>query len=951
MAKHKYPFRSEKEALQMIQKQAETLAKAVAAAEAWHGRCIAEIEQSLQQQLDTIQSRYEETLGHLEQKHEADIRSVMDELESLYQSASLWAEDWQSPVWQSYTPDPLASPPAFTRLGMLRLQGPCHWVQTPALLPILGGKNLLIKATGGAMTQATMAVQSLLLRLLVTTAPGKLRFLLFDPAGLGQNVAGFMHLHRYDEALVTSWTWTEARDIAQRLADITLHLENVFQKYLVNRYPTIEDYNREAGEVAEPYRIVATIQFPVNFSEDAARRLVSIATNGPHCGVYTVTVVNTNQPLPYGFQLADLERTANVISWDGQRFVWEDDDFRDVSITLDAPPPASEFERLVRLVGVGAQEGSKVEVPFSQVAPGREAWWHGTTAYELRGAIGLMGVNIQEFILGAGLLHSVLIAGRPRSGKSNLMHVLITSLALAYPPEELQLYLVDFKEGVEFKRYATHCLSHARVVAIETEREFGLSVLSGLDDEFRHRGELFRAAQANVLASYRQTTGRTLPRILLVVDEFHEFFTEDDALAQKAAIILDRLVRQGPAFGINVLLGSQTLAGAYSGYALSQSTMDQMAVRIALQCSEADSRLILAEDNLAARLLSRPGEAIYNTANGLVEGNNVFQVAWLPDEEQETYLREITKLAQDSDRRYPPPIVFEGNKPANLEECQPLQKLLDAPDWPVAGQTVDAYIGEPVAIHPSVAARFRRQGGCNLIVLGRDEEAAVGMLTAAVLSLAAQRRPGEARFDIIDLSTTESTWADVPEQLAAALPHQVRVLGRRDVPDLIGEIAHEVQRRQESGPPVGPVIYLLVIGLQRTRDLREDQMYSTSYDDPPPNPTQQFADILEAGPEVGVHVLTWCDTYASLSRALDRRSIGNFTLRVALPMSEGDSQQFLDSPAAARLGRANRSMHINRAIFADEGKVGHLIKLRPYAVPPAKLLAEIGQRLRERIKP
>ena len=46
--------------------------------------------------------------------------------------------------------------------------------------------------------------------------------------------------------------------------------------------------------------------------------------------------------------------------------------------------------------------------------------------------------------------------------------------------------------------------------------------------------------------------------------------------------------------------------------------MDQMAVRIALQCSDADSRLILADDNPAARLLSRPGEAIYNAASGLV---------------------------------------------------------------------------------------------------------------------------------------------------------------------------------------------------------------------------------------------------------------------------------------------------------------------------------------------
>src|SRR3989442_14375731 len=106
-----------------------------------------------------------------------------------------------------------------------------------------------------------------------------------------------------------------------------------------------------------------------------------------------------------------------------------------------------------------------------------------------------------------------------------------------------------------------------------------------------------------------------MPRIMLIVDEFQEFFTEDDKIAQEAALLLDRLVRQGRAFGLHVLLGSQTLGGAYT---LARSTIDQMAVRIALQCSETDANLILSKDNSAARLLSRPGEAIYNDANGLV---------------------------------------------------------------------------------------------------------------------------------------------------------------------------------------------------------------------------------------------------------------------------------------------------------------------------------------------
>jgi DNA segregation ATPase FtsK/SpoIIIE, S-DNA-T family len=92
---------------------------------------------------------------------------------------------------------------------------------------------------------------------------------------------------------------------------------------------------------------------------------------------------------------------------------------------------------------------------------------------------------------------------------------------------------------------------------------------------------------------------------LLIIDEFQEFFTEDDRVAQNAALLLDRLVRQGRAFGIHVLLGSQTLGGAYT---LARTTLGQMTIRIALQCNQADALLIMDDDNPAPRLLSRPAK-------------------------------------------------------------------------------------------------------------------------------------------------------------------------------------------------------------------------------------------------------------------------------------------------------------------------------------------------------
>ena len=123
-----------------------------------------------------------------------------------------------------------------------------------------------------------------------------------------------------------------------------------------------------------------------------------------------------------------------------------------------------------------------------------------------------------------------------------------------------------------------------------------------------------------------------------------EFFTEDDPVAQDASLLLDRIVRQGRAFGIHVILGSQTLGGAYT---LARATLGQMVIRIALQCNEADAFLIMDDDNPAPRLLSRPGEGIYNDNAGALEANGPFQTVWIGEEERDAWLDKVSEVAKE----------------------------------------------------------------------------------------------------------------------------------------------------------------------------------------------------------------------------------------------------------------------------------------------------------------
>src|SRR5207302_6945667 len=155
----------------------------------------------------------------------------------------------------------------------------------PAFLPFPDRASVVLKARDDGRAAAVIALQAMMLRFLTGLPPGKVRFTIVDPVGLGENFAAFMHLADFDEKLVTSQIWTEPRQIEARLTDLTDHIASVIQKYLRNQYKTIEDYNRAAGEVAEPYRVLVVANFPAGFTPDAAKRLISIVNRGPSCAV------------------------------------------------------------------------------------------------------------------------------------------------------------------------------------------------------------------------------------------------------------------------------------------------------------------------------------------------------------------------------------------------------------------------------------------------------------------------------------------------------------------------------------------------------------------------------------------------------------------------------------------------------------------------------------------
>jgi hypothetical protein len=386
------------------------------------------------------------------------------------------------------------------------------------------------------------------------------------------------------------------------------------------------------------------------------------------------------------------------------------------------------------------------------------------------------------------------------------------------------------------------------------------------------------------------------------------------------------------------LLGSQTLGGAYS---LARSTLGQMAVRIALQCSESDAHLILSEDNTAARLLTRPGEAIYNDANGLYEGNHPFQIVWLNDSNRDHYLEKIEKLTQEKKLAVPASVVFEGNIPANPGENPSLRELIATGAWPESCPAPQAWLGAAVAIKEPTSAALLRQNGSNMLVVGHREETALGVLANSVVSLAAQFPPkakiadGEvAKFYVFDGIRADAPEVGLWNRLAEAIPHELKIANPRNAPESIAEVAAELTARQEHLREQAPPIYLFIYNIARFRDLRKEDDFSfSSMDDKPASPAKQFGNILREGPALGIHTFVWCDTYNNVSRFLDRQMLRDFEIRVLFQMNATDSSNLMDTPDASRLG-----VHV--AICYDEGQ-GRMEKFRPYGLPTPEWLAQL----------
>lgn len=902
--------------------------------------------------VEEAESSYAEERSKIEEEWSALVQSIYRDTKGLEEALSPLTPAWDQKYLECWKPSrELHDVARFGEVSVagdrlaeeLELELPdARAIDIPMALQLPRDGSILFETDGDVAGReaAIGSLNNIILRLLATTPPGKLNFTIIDPVGLGENFAGIMHLADFEDSVINGRIWTQRGQIEEKLGELNEHIEKVIQMYLRNEYETITEYNEQAGNIAEKYHFLVIADFPASFSEAAAKRLQSIAMSGARCGIYTLMHWDHQQTGGPAELMPEVLRENSIrIRRDGGRSLISTGGGAELPIDFDpAPEPGMAIE-FIQKIGASSVDANRVEVPFRHVIPGEGEFWSSDTTHELRVPIGRTGATkLQYLAIGKGTRQHALFAGKTGSGKSTLFHVIISNLALWCSPDEVEFYLVDFKKGVEFKCYASARLPHARVVAIESDREFGLSVLKRVDDELKMRGDMFRKMGVQDIAGYKKAGGeKPVPRSLLMIDEFQELFVEDDRISQDASVLLDRIVRQGRAFGIHVLLGSQTLGGAYS---MARTTMGQMVIRVALQCNETDAYLIMDDSNPAPRMLTRPGEGIYNDSAGALEANSPFQVVWLPDEERDEALQQVITIAEKKSYDCAAPIVFEGNSPADVGENTLLQRLLGA-GAVTPTDSKRSWLGSPNSIKGPTEATFHRQSGSNLIVIGQREEAALAMLAVSLVCLSAQSSRDGIRFVVCDGTAPGSSEGAFLQRVVEAIPQEVELVRNSDLPRVMGELGEEMKRRasDEEAATNDPPVFLLIHSLQRFKKLKHEDDFDFSFDTDStgPGPGAQLNEIVTEGTSYGLHVIATVDTNNNVNRFLSRKSLSEFEMRVIFQMSQNDSAALVDSPAASNLG-------LHRALFYNEHE-GYLETFRPYALPGNEWVEEVGKSL------
>ncbi len=752
-------------------------------------------------------------------------------------------------------------------------------------------------------------LNSVILQLLMSVPCHKVHFTLIDPLEAGASFAKFGTIKDIDAKCIN--IVREENDIERYIINIEREIAS-FANSLVG-YENIIDYNKAAGEkgkpeMAQPFHVIVVMDFPNRFTKPALSSLLTIVSTGDRCGVYTI-LAGDKDDSGDSASYADYEKICELMKQYGRITIAGKEDTYSVEIggrTLQYIP--KELPRDVLLDNAINEFKSIISEPYritihardiyKELIKNKSKWffYEGSDSTGIEIPIGEEGISKSISIHLGGdysMSHHILVIGMTGSGKSNLLRTIIMNTLLKYKPEDVQFYLLDFKEGVEFARFAKYKLKNFRVIATDTEKEFGLCVLNELRNEYSRRMTCFKDHNVYNIEEYNKTAQKKMPRLVLIFDEFQELFNEpDNQICIESKSVLTNLAAQGRNAGIHLILATQNVAQAT---VLDQNVFKQFKIRILFSCEASSAQQLLSADNPAvSTIINRsPGQALFNDAMGDKKNNKDCQIVLYDSEDEFAYLKEIAEKQEElfPEMTAAPRLLISSvqDDPHNI-----LNKFVNEEELPETdlGAPYRLYIGESLAMKNTFKPSLSCNKGENMLMIGMPGDTAALLSAYVCMSLIVSEIQNELKSDdqIIDFVdfTAESDHLDILYKVRQELPSYFRVIHKDSVITYLQMMKEEIQQAKEEVS--GYRRFMIFFGLNRAKALVDDDILNAAFEH---TPKEDLEYILKEGPTVGVNSIIWADNVQSYMHYFNNYT-RYFNFRLAHNLDDNDAFAILN---------------------------------------------------------
>ncbi|MBQ6980319.1 MAG: hypothetical protein IJQ07_06710 [Clostridia bacterium] len=591
--------------------------------------------------------------------------------------------------------------------------------------------NVLMTSNDDDQEYALKFSHVLMMNFLSFVPYGDISFSVFDPEKRGNSIIPYLDFRKKAPAIFDSQIYTTQDLIYERLNYFNGYIDEFIQEKLGNRYANIVEYNMDSTSKQEPIHVLMFYDFPKGFDNRSYDLLINILKNGNKCGIYTFIYYNTDITVSrydnHEEYLEQIKKISTCVEYANSCYTLSPYNLQVSINNLLSSKELQDFgDEYVKIMDKKKSKGLSFEDIFSK------DMFKMDSSKNLTIPMGVGdGNSIISLVMGEGSSHHGLIAGATGSGKSTLLHTIIMSSMLNYTPDKLNLYLMDFKSGTEFKIYESVKLPHIKLLALDAMQEFGESILENLVSEMERRGELFKSVGQTSLKGYSENTGKSLPRILVVMDEFQILFNDSTnrKIALNCAELTKRIVTEGRAFGIHLLMATQSTK-VIRDLTLQQGTIEQMRIRIGLKCGEDDARYLFSDKNdaKALEMMKGPiGTAVLNRE--YIEDSNIgFRAAYCNSDLQQKYLQLIADKFKDIDSHAQ---IFEGNRTTNMVDY-----LLNNNIGKYESSITKIYLGDKIKVAPPFVIDVDRRRKHNTLICGSNERMAENLLNQYMLSVA-----------------------------------------------------------------------------------------------------------------------------------------------------------------------------------------------------------------------